>query len=294
MKQTITLLFTSFLLFSCSGRNNTKNNSQQLEQNMKITYEENVPKMFYELDISAFGCNVEVRINDFEIFTFNVNGQVATDIPINQGILESGVQTVEVIGLPVLGKTELKKDSYIRYKVVEYDLTEGEHKYLQQFEEKHSEPVSEGDKMILLKSEFPATVPYKNTSLENSVSLNEKENQDEIVEYFKYLHSLFQKRKADVLYEEMKDKFREINVALYLDDEDDKAGLNRTLSRLKKQKLELQPFPKSFQIKLSGNNKIATLLREDGSPIILYKLVDEEASFPIFICKTGNGYKIIK
>ncbi|WP_185145040.1 hypothetical protein [Apibacter muscae] len=53
------------------------------------------------LDFSAFQCFFQIRVNDVEIFSFNVEGQTSIDIPINQGILESGECTVEVKVFPL-------------------------------------------------------------------------------------------------------------------------------------------------------------------------------------------------
>lgn len=48
-------------------------------------------QIYYELDVSALMCHFQIKINDVEVFSLDIDGQTSADIPINQGILESGI-----------------------------------------------------------------------------------------------------------------------------------------------------------------------------------------------------------
>ncbi|QYS87039.1 hypothetical protein JJC03_03455 [Flavobacterium oreochromis] len=96
---------------------------------------------YYELDCSAVMCYFTIKINDVEIFSLNVEGQIASDIPINNGILEKGEQIIEITMYPLKGEKELHKEAYVRYKVIEFDVSSGDFKYLNQFQEHQTIPV---------------------------------------------------------------------------------------------------------------------------------------------------------
>lgn len=128
---------------------------------------------YYELDCSAIMCYFIIKINDVEVFSLNVEGQIASDIPINNGILEKGQQTVEVIMKPLLGKKELHNEAYVRFKVIEYDVSSGDFKYLNQFEEQNTLPVKKGIPIIKQISVFNANVNYKLDAWQNSQNLKD-------------------------------------------------------------------------------------------------------------------------
>lgn len=59
---------------------------------------------YYMLDFSASACLFEIRINDYPVIHMNIPGQIATSIPINYAILNSGIQNILVTILQLLKK----------------------------------------------------------------------------------------------------------------------------------------------------------------------------------------------
>ena len=97
-------------------------------------------------------CYFEVRINDVCVFSLNVDGQATMDIPINSEVLEKGKQEIEIRVLPLSGGKELHKESYLRYKVIEYDVSSGDFKFVQQFENFQTAPANKNIPIIIHKS----------------------------------------------------------------------------------------------------------------------------------------------
>ena len=118
-------------------------------------------KNYYVLDVGTYMCHLIIKINDVEVFSLNIDGQMSTEIPINMGILESGMQAIQVIGLPANGEKELEKESYIRYKVMLYDVSGDKFVLIKNFENQYTPAVKKGIPIIVHESTFEAEVPYK-------------------------------------------------------------------------------------------------------------------------------------
>lgn len=117
-------------------------------------------KTAYELDLSAFMCHLQIKVNDVEILSLDIDGQTATDIPINQAILESGPQEIEVRATPLSGSKTLNPNAYISYKINVYDMSSGDYSFMKQLEKVQTPPVQEGVPLTLHKRTFDAEVPY--------------------------------------------------------------------------------------------------------------------------------------
>lgn len=115
---------------------------------------------YYQLDFSALLCRFEIKVNDMEILTMNVDGQTSTDIPINAAIFGSGLQKIEVKGFPLDGTKNMHVEAYIRYKVIEQEVSTGKFIFVKDFEKHQTPTVKEGAPYIYHTSNFTAEVPY--------------------------------------------------------------------------------------------------------------------------------------
>ena len=115
-------------------------NYQQINLNPKLK----IKQIYYELDCSALMCFFQIKINDFEVFSFNVDGQSSMDVPINQAIFQSGTPEIEVRVFPLSGTKILHKDAYLRYKLIEFDVSSGDFKFISQLENQQTPPVQKG------------------------------------------------------------------------------------------------------------------------------------------------------
>lgn len=116
---------------------------------------------YYQLDFSALLCKFEIKVNDIEILSMNLDGQTSTDIPINAAIFGNGLQKIEVKGYPLDGTKSMHPEAYIRYKVVEQEVSTGEFMFVKDFEKYQTPAVKEGLPFIYHTSSFRAEVPYE-------------------------------------------------------------------------------------------------------------------------------------
>ena len=71
------------------------------------------------------------------------------DIPINQGMLESGIQEIEIRVTPLEYSKELNNEAYIRYRVNEFDVSSADFKFIKQFSNHQTTPVIKGIPILI-------------------------------------------------------------------------------------------------------------------------------------------------
>lgn len=128
---------------------------------------------FYELEIKTANCFIEILVNDLPIFSNYENGGMAVDYPINDTILESGKQSMEVRILSAKEQENISKYANVEIKVFvkeanreasgrnlvfEIPLIDFKDKNLPIFKNVYS---------------FSANVPYKNVGWQNSIDLKD-------------------------------------------------------------------------------------------------------------------------
>lgn len=221
-------------------------------------------KTYYMADFSAFMCYFQIRVNDVEVFSLNVDGQTSTNIPLNQGILESGLQKIEVRVFPLKGKKVLHPEASVRCKVVAFDVSNGDFKFVNQFENFETLPVKKGVPYTFQKSTFEAKVPYKINAWQNGQKLKDFKDLKEklIVEYNKIIHSIKSGNYQDFIKAYQK-REQNIATAMYLGEKESTKRINEILYDIKNG-FEIQPLPQNLVLEISGNDKLACLKRFDG------------------------------
>lgn len=241
-------------------------------------------QIYYELDCSALMCFFQIKINDVEVFSLNVDGQSSADIPINQGILQSGIQEIEVRIFPLSGTKVLHKDAYVRYKLVEFDVSSGDFKFISQQENHQTPPVQKGVPLTIHKSKFESKVTYKLDAWQNSLiikdlKLNVKEKLT--LEYNKIIHDL-----NNGNYQKFIEKYtkREKNaaIAMYLSEKEAKNRITKLVDDFKSG-FKALPLSKDVIVEYSAYGKLACLKRLDGLSALYLEntKTDEELFLPI-------------
>ncbi len=249
-------------------------------------------KTYYMLDCSALMCYFQIKINDVEVFALNVDGQTATDIPINQGILESGNQEIEVRCFPLTGTYSLHKEAYVRYKIVAFDVSSGDFQFLEQFENNQTPPVTEGLPFTSHKSSFKAEVPYKLDAWQNGLDLKKVD-----FEIKPKLYDAYMRISVDIQngnYAKFAESFkkREQNMAsaMYL-------SFNEANERIEKliydfsHGFEVAPIPEDAVVELSAYGKLACLKRLNGMSALFLENKETEEELilqPTFFIPEGK------
>ncbi|MDQ8011026.1 MAG: hypothetical protein REI96_01155 [Flavobacterium nitrogenifigens] len=219
-------------------------------------------QIYYELDCSAFMCYFEVRINDVCVFSLNVDGQAAMDVPINNGILEKGEQDIEIRVSPLSGGTKLHKESYVRYKVIEYDVSSGDFKFIQQFENFQTAPVQENIPFIIHKSVFMSNVSYKLDAWQNGVNLKDVkfDLKKALLSECNLIIDALNNKNYDFLRDKLANKEKNIAIAMYLKPSESKSRISQIIDEIE-DGFRAMPIDNNVYIEYSAYNKLATLKR---------------------------------
>ena len=232
-------------------------------------------QIYYELDCSALMCYFQIKINDVEVFSLNVDGQATMDIPINQGILEKGVQEIEIIVLPVNGEKELNHDSYVRYKVNEFDVSSGDFKFIKQFANYQTEPVTKGIPVLKHKSKFEANVSYKIDAWQKGINLKEvkfKLKDRLILAYNKIIHDINSGNYQNFI-KAVSRKEENFSLMMYLDENEKSSRIKRLVNDFSSG-FKAVPVDNTAIVYFSGYGKLVSLKRLDGMSALY--LVDQE------------------
>jgi hypothetical protein len=239
---------------------------------------------YYELDCTAFMCFFQIKINDVEVFSLNVDGQTTADIPINHGILESEIQEIEVRVLPLSGTKALHKNAYVRYKLVEFDVSSGKFELINQLENHQTPPVVEGIPFTISKSKFQSNVTYKLAAWQNSLNLKDlKINIKEklIIEYNKIIHDLNSGNYQNFI-EKCKKREKNVAFAMYLNESEAKNRLSKLTNDFKSG-FKAKPISKDVIVEYSALGKLACLKSLNGLSALHLEnsKTDEELLLPI-------------
>ncbi len=252
---------------------------------------------YYLVEFNSSIVNFEIFINDMPAFIHNSGGAIFSQVPINHFILESGKQNIKMNILPLKGSTNLKEDGSVKIRVFCYDSsTTNYENTIEAFKFEKLDFSQNNFPIKNLIDNFNAEVNYTIEGWENSDSFKDYLSKDEIVNYFKALHLDFKEKNIDSIFNKMTKKFEEIDIAMYLDNVDNKKELSQLLSDLENGKFILEEFPSSYKIELFGYDRICTLTNTENLPIIYYtnKETNEEFSFPVFLHKQDFVYNIIR
>ena len=241
-------------------------------------------QIYYEIDCSALMCYFQVRINDIEVFALNVDGQATMDIPINQGILESGIKEIEIRVLPLEGTTELNKEAYVRYRVNEFDVSSGDFKFIKQFDNHQTEPVKKGIPVLIHKSKFEATVTYKIEAWQNGLNLKDVKFDVKKKLMFAYntIVSDINKGNYDNFLKAVTKRESNFTKMMYLNDSEKNARIIKLTDDFSSG-FKAIPVDEEVLVEYSGYGKLSSLKRINGMSALylIHPETEEELVLPI-------------
>lgn len=250
-------------------------------------------KPYYNLDFGATLCKLEVRINNFSIFLMNINGQAATELPLNSGIFSSGPQKLEVIAHPLNGELTLRPVANFHYKVKAVDVNTKDWDYITSFDEYKVavNPKQTSTPLLIHRSEFIAEVPYSISVWDN---LNELKNNESLKEQLiaAYNEIIIPAKNGDYknLIEALEKTEERNATTLYLSNKEKERRLASIFKDMN-EGLKIMELPKDVDIKFSGNNKLMRLIRQDDESALALENLDteEDLILDIWFCIPKNG-----
>jgi len=230
------------------------------------------------IDFSAVACFFEIRVNDYPVITQNIEGQVASMIPINQAILESGNATITATVLPIAGTTELHPGAYLRFKIMLFDVT-NDFVFQEQYEQYETDPV--GDQKLptmALAGNFMVNVPYIQDAWQDGRNLMDVEDlAPKLHSAYKNISSIINEKNYEQFKQLIARRENNIAKAMYLSSVEARSRAEDVITDMRSG-FTLMPIPKDAILQLYANNKVAALKKLNGeSALYLFnKKTNEE------------------
>jgi hypothetical protein len=266
MKNILLICLMLFNVVSCQTKkteeklitqqNNYKNNKEMNEQPI------------YTLAISVANPH-EVYINDMPLIKDYNEGSSNFEIPLNNLISKSGIQTVKIVLLPDTGKSLVDKSGidYVDIKIYRYisglsNMSPEKRALVKEINLKEFKELP----IVAKEVEFNAIVPYELMGWSKSVDLS-KENQEtlrnEVVAKYEELRKIFETKDVNRWVKIARNRETELNMAFFFSDfeitEERKEDSNY-INQIKKM-LTIE----NYKIITYGGGKIVKMERIDGS-----------------------------
>lgn len=246
--------------------------NQFIKNFQQPNFSKTIKQAYYQLDFSALLCKFEVKVNDIEILTMNVDGQTSTDIPINAAIFGSGLQKIEVKGFPLDGTKSINPAAYIRYKVIEQEVGTGKFLFVKDFENYQTSAVKEGMPFIYHTSNFSAAVPYELDAWKNLRNLKDLKTAIKPA-LIKVYQKIIQKAK-DGDYKALVDVIKVVESrnakTMYLNEHDTYQRIKSILDDIA-DGFEIMDLAEGKTLTYAANGRLVRFIRPDGNSAFVLK-----------------------
>ncbi|WP_208862617.1 hypothetical protein, partial [Flavobacterium hercynium] len=217
-----------------------------------------------------------ILINDIPVFNHYQNDGMAVDYPINDAILKSGEQPIEV---RILSST---RENISKYAVCELKIFVKEAN-----KEASGRNLVYQIPMIDFKENktpiyanvfsFIANVPYKNVGWENSINLKKQDENllvKELEDYLQKIMSIYNSRNEKEYEQFFKDRTIEHTKSFYLTSDEIKENKASIFYGLPK---KIESINKNlYKLVFYGNNKLVSLQTNDQPPGFVFESINKD------------------
>ncbi|MCL1786411.1 MAG: hypothetical protein FWG38_00375 [Defluviitaleaceae bacterium] len=242
--------------------------------NQKTQTQTKMVEPYYVIDFNAVNCFIDIRVNDVSVFSWNVDGQMATHIPVNHAIPESGNQRISYHILPSSGELSLQENTVFEATVLLYD-TGGETFEPKEEVTKFKMPENTSGTPLPMyqhKDFFVAEVPYTLNAWQNSQDLTEIENLRElVVAAFRKIENLIGNGQYDEFIALFQQREDNMATCFYLTEKEKSKRMSRLIDELKTELYVVVPVSEEDMMVVSGHGKLVTLKKQDGSSALLLR-----------------------
>lgn len=250
---------------------------------------------FYELEIKTAHCFIEISINDVPVFSHYESDGMAVDFPINDAILCTGKQTVEIKVFSAKEQDSISNYAYAEVKVYVKDANRealGRSLVYEipmiDFKEK---------KLSIYKNiyAFIANVPYNNRGWENSIDLqmlDERVLLKELEDNLQKIMSIYNSRNEKEYEQFFRERIREHNKSFYLTSGEIKENEETIFYGLPE---KIESIEKSlYNLVFYGNNKLVSLqAKHQPAGFVFTSINNDEYGFTemvLFHKKNKNSF----
>ncbi len=233
---------------------------------------------YYMIDYSASACMFEIRVNDYPVITMNIEGQIATMTPINFAILKSGLQSLSVKILPILGTLKLDPDADLKFNIKLFDVA-NDFVFKNQFEEYQSEKIGRTKKLPILShvSSFTAEVPYKSEAWQKGTNLKDiKDLLPKLKKAYVEIGILINNKKYEAFKEKIAKREKYMSNSMYLSKQESDKRVNMLIKDFDSG-FKVMPLSNEVILQIYSNSKVAAIKKPNGeSALYLYNKETKE------------------
>lgn len=250
---------------------------------------------FYQLEIKTANCYIEILVNDLPIFSNYQEGGMAVDYPINNALLTSGEQSLEVRILPSEGSEKISR--YADHEVNVYVKEANREASGRQLVFAVPKNTDYKEQSLLVSKQnaiFPAEIPYHNTGWKDSVDLRLFDQEilfQELKSELSKMTAIYNSKNIADYRSMYKDRIREHNKSFYLTKEEIEENDASTFSGLPAKLKSVDP--RTYKMVFFGNGKLVSLQTKMQPPGFVFESVDENeygfTEMVLFHKKTPNS-----
>ncbi|NIF04427.1 hypothetical protein F3J23_03140 [Chryseobacterium sp. Tr-659] len=235
-----------------------------------------IKQPYYMIDFSASACLFEIRINDYPVIHMNVEGQVATNIPINFAILKSGTQSISATILPNIGDWQLHRKSELKFNIKLFDVAD-DFVFDKQFGDYHSEAIEDKKKEVIKHiSSFEAEVPYQLSAWQDGRNLEDiKDSRKKLEKAYDDISRLIRDNRFDDYKKLISRREENMAASMYLSKAESEERFTDLIKDFKSG-FKIQPVSKDAAMFICGNNKVAFLKKVNGESALYLENRDTE------------------
>ena len=239
-------------------------------------------KPYYVIEFNASAVMFEIKINDVPLLILNVEGQASTMVPMNHLILESGIQELSINVIPVIGNTNFIKNSSYRSVIKLFDVSNG-FKFEKDILFYKMTDIKEGELMPAFSYQdvFYAEVPYNLVAWKYSEDLSEIDDLRTMLdEQYIKLENIISNRQYNTLKSLIQEREDNIEKSMYLDKEERNSRFDELIEDFENG-FTIIPHTAKDKLIIFGNNKLVSLIKEDGNSALMLNNEETEEELNI-------------
>lgn len=247
-------------------------------------------KPYYNLDFGATMCKLQIKVNNFEVFMLNIDGNVASEIPLNGGIFGSGEQQLEVRALPLDGEKTLHPQANFHYQVKAVDVNTANWNLIKSFDKQQVGPDPKNQLFLLSRSVFHADVPYTVHNWADLGKIDEKNLKDRVFGKYNEIVQAGKKGDYNKLFAAIELTESRNALTLYLSKEEVDARVDAIKADIKAG-FKMMELDQTCILEIAANGRLCRLVRPDGNSAMALENEEtqEELIIDLWLCQNRDN-----
>lgn len=253
----------------------------------------NFVEPFYMVDFNSSLCNFEIFVDNIPLFRHFEGGVISSHFPLNHFLLDSKSLSTLRVKIYSINESSFQEGSFFNFKIFCYDSFNNNYdSQIIILEKNNSQLIKSEIPFLEILENFNYELPFSNKGWKDSQKLGENSISDLNI-FCKEIHQNFREKKISEIIRKMEVKNKEIDISLYLKNEDNFKSLTELLSKLENEDYILQELNTKLNFKMF--NDCVAECNNGNESIICYKKqgTGEEFQLPILVCKPASTNKFM-